>query len=372
MARGIFITYRGFIEGPSGGVQVCTREYIDVIKAAGIELAICAFNGDRRLSTRLLRRLNSSPYFRPFEPKVVDTVRQLAAKEQPKFVFLNQADIAPIAPIIRKFLASDCKIVMLSHGLASTDLLHFIRTRRWLPLSGRTRPTAVIALGSALMIENTLRADIDVVCALSPFDVELEHWLGAKFIGWLPRVVTSAPLDWRPSGNRLGYIGTLDHAPNLEGLVLVLEQLASRDAGRVRVRVVGRPDKTGQWLARRYPNVEYLGPLDDAALRNEAASWNAVMHPIFCHARGCSTKLATAVGWHIPVVTTTMGHRGYEWRDGGLVVTDSPELFAEECLRLLDFDEATTARQRVAEMAHSSPTIEENAMRLCTHLNHQR
>jgi hypothetical protein len=369
MAHAIFVTYRGYLERPFGGVQVCTHEYIDVIKAAGIALSFCAFDGDRRLSTRILRRLNSSAYLRPAEAGVVDRIARLAEETQPEFVFLNQVDSAPIAQNIRKSLPRDCKIVLLSHGLASTDLLHLIRARRWLPLSGRARPTPACALGNALMTENALRADIDVVCALSPFDVELEHWLGAKRVGWLPRAVASAPLDWRPSGDRVGYIGTLDHAPNLEGLVMVLERLASRATGRLRIRVVGRPDETGQWLAGNYPVVDYLGPLDDAALAAEAASWNAVIHPIFCYARGCSTKLAIAAGWHIPVVTTTMGHRGYEWRDGGPIVADEPGRFADECLRLLSLDVAAAARERIVKMACSSPTIEENSLRLRALLN---
>jgi hypothetical protein len=127
---------------------------------------------------------------------------------------------------------------------------------------------------------------------------------------------------------------------------------------------VGGPAKTGRWLAKKYSIVDYLGSLNDAALAEEASSWNAVMHPIFCYSRGCSTKLAMALGWHLPIVTTTMGHRGYEWREGGLVIANEPARYANECLRLLDFRAATAARGRVIEIARSSPTIEENAFRL--------
>jgi hypothetical protein len=370
MASGIFVSYRGFLEPPYGGVQICTREYVDVIKAAGIDLEFCAFSGDQRLSTRILRRLNSSSYFRSAETAVADAIFRIAAKNQPDFIFLNQVSLAPLAQKIRRAIPTGCKIVMLSHGLESTDLLHVIRTRGRLPLTARVRPTPAFALGDALIAETTFRPDIDVVCALSPFDVALEHWVGATHVGWLPRVVIARPLDWYPSGKRLGFIGTLDHAPNLEGLVLVLEQLMRLDTGSLRVRVVGAPAKTGRWLAQNYSIVDYLGPLSDSALVEEASSWNAVVHPIFCYSRGCSTKLAMAVGWHLPVITTTMGHRGYEWREGGLVIANEPVRFANECLRLLDFETATAARCRVMEMAHSSPTVEENASRLLALLDH--
>jgi hypothetical protein len=369
MSRGLFVTYRAYLERPFGGVQVCTHEYIDVIGAAGIALTFCVFDGDKRFSTRILRRLNSSAYFRPAEPGIIKVIARLAIETQPEFVFLNQVNLAFLARQIRKSLPHGCKIVLLSHGLSSTDLLHSIRARRRLPLSGRVRPTPIFALGSDLLEESGARGDVDIVCALSPFDVHLEHWIGMKHVGWLPRVVRSSPLDWRPFGNRIGYIGTLDHAPNLEGLVTILSQILAQPTENVRIRVVGGPPEIGRWLAQSYPIIDYLGSTDDSTLAREAATWSAVANPIFCYPRGCSTKLATAVGWHIPVVTTTMGHRGYEWRQGGPVIADDPKEFAEECLRLLNFDAASEARRRVAEMARSSPTIDENASRLRALIN---
>jgi glycosyltransferase involved in cell wall biosynthesis len=222
-----------------------------------------------------------------------------------------------------------------------------------------------MALGHAILAENKMRQHLDLVCALSPFDVELERWVGMSRIGWLPRIIQPEPIDWRPSGDRLGFVGTLNHAPNLEGLVDVLDQLAQSDKiNNLRIRVVGSPGRTGAWLARKYPIVDFLGQLDDRQLRLEAETWNAFLHPIFCHARGCSTKLATAIAWCIPVITTSVGHRGYEWRDGGLIVANDPVGFAAECIELRDRSIAITARDRVVKLAKTSPTREDVALRL--------
>lgn len=365
MASGIFVSYRGYLEGPRGGVQVCTQEYIEIIKAAGVDLRFFPFEGDRRLSTRILRRLVSSGYFRPAESAVLDTMAQLVAESRPDFVFLNQVALAPLAREIRQRVPSACKIVVLSHGLESTDLLHLIRLRHRFPLSGRVRPTPAIALGQAILCENTSRAHIDLVCALSPFDAHLEQWVGAARVGWLPRVVEPAPLDWLPAGTRLGFVGTLDHAPNIEGLVEVLERLSSRDAaGGLRVRVIGGPAVTGRWIAQKYPLVDYLGPLDDSELREEASTWNGFLHPIFCHPRGCSTKLATAIAWGIPIVTTPPGHRGYTWKKGSLLLAETPDDFASVCIELLDRRRAEEARHEVAQIAASSPRINDVAATL--------
>src|SRR6185295_6148718 len=273
MGSGIFVAHRGYLEGPRGGGQVCTREYIDVLEAAGIELRLCAVDVDRRYSTRVLRKLIATSYIRPAEPGAREAIARLAAENPPDFVFLNQVDLAPLAADIRRVVPSACRIVVLSHGLESTDLFHLIRLRHRLPLSGHTRPSAALALGYSLLAEQAFRRHIDAVCALSPFDVELEHWIGAASVDWLPRIVRSAPLLWRPTGERLGYFGTLDHAPNLEGLVAVLDCLMSKAEPGLRIRVVGSPERIGRWLENTYPMVDYLGSLDDRNLDEEAATW---------------------------------------------------------------------------------------------------
>ncbi|MBS1834781.1 MAG: glycosyltransferase [Acidobacteria bacterium] len=243
-------------------------------------------------------------------------------------------------------------------------MLHAARTAETLPMQVRLRPNPSIVIGDSLLTEARSRADIDVVCTLSPFDRDLEQWIGAKRTAWLPRVIAGKPLDWRPTGDRVGLVGTLDHAPNLEGLIMVLDSLAQRHGAQLRVRLVGGPTQMGRWIAAKYPAVDYLGPLGDRELADEASSWNAFIHPLFCRARGCSTKLATAIGWHIPVVTTTVGHRGYEWREGHFAVADDPSSFVDACLRLLSRDAADTARRGIVDVANSSPTVPDVAERL--------
>jgi hypothetical protein len=107
--------------------------------------------------------------------------------------------------------------------------------------------------------------------------------------------------------------------------------------------------------------VDYLGSLDEAELRDEATTWNTFLHPIFCNARGCSTKLAIAMAWHIPIVTTSIGHRGYRWTRGSLVLAETPAAFASRCLELLEPARAEEARHQVSLIAGSSPSLSEVA-----------
>ena len=350
----VFVSYSAFLKREGGGVQACTREYLEVLRGAGFSVTPLPFEADKRTWTRLRRLLGASPYFNPHEPDLAEKVDARCKALGAGWVFLNQATLAPLATTL-KAANPRCKVVVLSHGLESTDLLHTLNLRNRLPVTARRRGDPRVALGAALMVESQARAALDAVCALSPFDADLERWLGAKQVLWLPRAVPAAPLDWRPIAGRFGFVGTLDHAPNLEGLIAVLEVF---DGGE-RVRVVGGPATIGKWLAARFKAVDYLGPLDNGELRDEAASWNAFLHPIFLLARGCSTKLATALSWRIPVVTTELGRRGYVWRRGALTIADTPRAFADRCAELTDLAVAASAREAVVEASLSSPSIAE-------------
>jgi hypothetical protein len=154
----------------------------------------------------------------------------------------------------------------------------------------------------------------------------------------------------------LGYVGTLDHRPNRESLELFLTELSRRGPSDFEVRLIGGPDRAGKHLSREYPFVDYLGQLDDDALCNEAATWSCFLHPLFCYARGASTKLAIALGWEIPIVTTTVGARGYMWTDGDLPMADDPERFVGLAMQTAREPYRSRARLETQRVASSSPS----------------
>lgn len=294
---------------------------------------------------------------RPYGRGLADDIIRAARQKPVDYIFLNQEFLAPVAPLIRSQLPAGCRIVILSHGAEITDLLHSVRLRHRLPLSRRLLPTPALLLGRVLASEQQLREEIDAVCTIAPFDADLERWFGARRVAWVPRLIKPDPLDWRPAGDRLGFVGTLDHGPNLEGLVQTLDALARTPGPPVRVRVVGGPPVLGRWLAGNYGAVDYLGTLDDAALAAEAATWSVFLHPIFCLPRGCSTKLATGIAWQIPIVTTAEGRRGYLWDDGTMPEASDADDLVRLCRTLLDPVLAHKARGDIARIAASSPSL---------------
>lgn len=368
----IFASAPRAISVGGGGVQLCTREYISALELVGYELTYCTYNADRRLLARIRNRLTPHPYSRSWARHFIDDLCSSIARAGAKVVFINQVVLAPIVFELRSRFGDDLQIVLLSHGLESVDYLHVLRAAdRFGEISTpHSKWIATWRLGRQCQCEVQQRREIDLVFTLAPFEAEIERWLGAKAVAWLPRAVQpQTDLNWTPQAGRLGYLGTLDHPPNYEGLRLVLDEFAKAPLSGRQLRIIGGPNRVGDKLARQYPFIDYLGPLADSDVKQEVSTWCAFMHPLFCWARGCSTKLAVAIAWKLPIIATPAGCRGYSWGAGDLPLAASPREFvrlSNECCSVARAMEVRTAVERIAG---SMPSINEVALDMQGHLN---
>lgn len=360
--RALFVTNRQHIGSAAGGVQTCSREYLAVLSQAGFTTEILEVDVDSSPSARVGRMLVTSPYRGCIASKDLRRLKSAAAETD--FIFLNQVNLAGGLPSLPRGAEVRKKTVLLSHGAEVTDLVHVVRARNTLPITARLRPWPMMALQTVFIDEMNSRSGIGAAVCLSAFDAEFERWLGVPKATWLPRMVTPNPLDWRPKLNRFGFIGTLDHAPNLEGLVSVLRAAQNKSPQDFDIRIVGGPPRIGRWLSAEFEMVTYLGSLSEIQLSEEAASWSAFLNPIFCKARGCSTKLATGMAWEIPIVTTTVGRRGYVFNDLDMIVADSASDFINRMAELVDFARLSAAREGVRRASQSAPSLRESAIRL--------
>ena len=362
--RALFVAYANHLTG-QGGVQLCTAEFMASLEAAGFALDVVPVEPDRRFLTRAMRLLVGSPYFRAISAEGRTQVRERA--QGAKFVFFNQMNLTGS---FRQGELGNVPAIGLSHGCEITDQVHLARLAKTLPLtSNQLRPHPTIALARTLRDEIAARKQLAGTIAISPFDADCERWFGTRKVCWIPRTVAPAPLLRETVCGRFGYVGTLDHAPNLEGLEAVLSEIDRVGESRIRVRVVGGPDRLGRWLAARHGTVEYLGSLSDTALEMEAATWSGFLHPIFCLPRGCSTKLAGAIKWGLPIVTTAQGRRGYEWREGSLIEVESPTEFVSVMQSLNDPAANSEAATDVGRIALTGPTKKMVAAQIAGFLN---
>ena len=359
----IFVAGRSAMDDRSGGVQICTREYIDTLNHAGFSLSNVVFDTDRSLFAKVARRFFAQPYHYHVADSIADEIVSRCRAVGAKTIFLNQCDILAIVDKLRQQVP-DVRLIFLSHGLESVDYIHTIRSeRRGKSFEGLSR-SKELRLGRQLIEEYRQRESLCASVCLSPIEVEIERWLGAKHVTWLPRVVTPVPFSWAPVPNRVGFVGTLGHPPNTEGLLLFLRELDKRQS-QLKIRVIGGPKSDGASFAANFKNGEYLGSLSDDELIKEAQSWQCFLHPLFCYPRGASTKLAIGLSWALPVVTTQAGCRGYEWREGQLTVGDTPVDFVD---RVLELTSCRTILERAKDLSllvrDTSPNIAQVAAKL--------
>lgn len=325
--KAVFVSHRNSVHGGAGGQQVCTHEYRETLRMAGFDLVDVLWEHERTLVRRVSNRLKPSPYNRPWPSDLARRAVDAARQHDAKLVFLNVIDLLPLAQDIKEIAGNDLKVVMLSHGLASVDEVHTQRILTTYPfLPSNPSP---LRPGDLLRQEAEHLPFCHHVMSLAPFEIEICRWLGAKSNSWVPRAIPRDPLERRPIPGRVGAVGTLDHPPTMEAMWLVLEAMRKRGPADVKVRIVSGSRRQAEFFAAKFSFVEDAGRLDDAGLRAEAATWNAFLHPLFCFARGASTKLATGLSWGLPCITTESGMRGYALPEGAVYCVGTPEEFAD-------------------------------------------
>lgn len=358
MIPGLFLYYENALDDGNrrGGVQICTHEFKAILEAAGFKLQFVKIHNDMRLLNRLRRKFFVRPYHYNFEEKEILNCVKKYVNSGVRFVFLNQAVLRPLAITLRRTFNNSVKIILLSHGLPSIDEFHRIEINDGINRLSLFRGLNVIRM---FLEEGKHGTYFDFVFSLSPLDQAFEKWRCASNVIWLPRIINGKALNWRPCIGRYGFVGTLDHPPNYEGLRLLLDVLKTRTDDSIEIRVVGGPSKVGNNLTRSYPFVSYLGPLTDQELEHEASTWNAFLHPIFRWSMGASMKLSVAIAWEIPVITTSAGCRGYVFRKGKMIIADDPNSFVDLMFMIKDKDKAYKAKEQIINIKLNSPSLEE-------------
>ena len=335
------------------GVQACSREFLEVVKAASDTTVTFAVEWSRRRALRWRRKLHFGSYLDYDPASYSDELKRALAANNITHVFLNRAELLRFAPLVRN-LAANVTVVVMSHGNQTGDDLYEVAG----PGGRGSTLGSTWKLGLDLRTESYMRHRfVDAVCAMSEEEAVLERWLGTKRVFVIPRIVDFEFLDWNPVPGRAGFVGTLDHTPNRAALEQLLPLLDGAP-DELEVELVGVPQTIGEKFQSRFRKVRYRGVLWGDKLTELAVGWSLFLNPIFWLPRGASMKLGGALGWGLPVLTTRSGRRGYRIPDTCVITCrDDPRVFAEEVVRLLqDAHRCRAVRESLLNSTAEFPT----------------
>lgn len=367
MYKAIFLTHQQALQSAiTGGVQLCSQEFHHIIESIGeVELTDYYVPYTRKISQRIMIKLGMENYSMYDVKKDAPGLLEHIASNRINLVFINMSSMVRYARPIRAAFGDKVKIVLLSHGNHSGDFLHLI-TKPLRKLSGIKQVLYKIRLGFLVSTESEYRVSyLDGVVALSETERQIENWFGGRKVTFLPRRLYTDFLPFEPIPGRVGFVGRLDHPPNLQGMSILLDRLQICDHSKIKVRLVGAPESYGRQLQQRYPFIEYLGELSDKDLEREVAGWSLLLNPVWWYSTGASTKLARAISWGVPIISTTAGMRGYDWKQGSLLVADTPEEMAGLMVRVApDLVQVQHWAAQTRMIAINGPSMEDLVARI--------
>lgn len=359
--KAIFLTHPQLLRSEiTGGVQLCSQEFHHIIENIS-ELSLTDYYVPytRNIMQRVMMKLGMENYSMYDVKKDAPALLAYVEKENIEVVFLNMASVVRYAKPLKERFGDKVKVIMLSHGNHSGDFLHLI-TKPMTKQSSIRRALNKIRLGWLIATEAIHRVSyLDGVVTLSETEKQIENWFGGKRVEFLPRRLYADFLPYAPVAGRVGFVGRLDHPPNLQGVSILFDALQKMDHSKLEIRIVGAPDNYGQQLQSKYPFIKYLGELPDKTLEEEIKTWAVLLNPVWWYSTGASTKLARAISWGVPIISTTAGMRGYEWKQGSLIVADTPEEMARQLIiNAPDPEKVQYWAEQTRIIANNGPEIE--------------
>ena len=308
---------------PAGGVKQCTDEYRTLLKSQ-YALQIFSVKYRQDWKYRFRKKLGVSSY----EDYKIESYRSKLEGiigSGVSIFFLNLTNTAPFAALI-KSINKSATVILCSHGNESGDFLHDTVLHN--KFKGLNRKFAFYNLGKLIATESFQRQYIDLVLSVSPIESAIENWLGASSVYMVPRSLVNHSLETKFIPGRIGFFSDLSHEPNFYGISKLCESIEAVGGTTIKLVLAGGGQLRAERLCSQFPFVEYAGYLPDLEFEKELSTWSFALNPVFYYSRGVSTKLGKSLSYGLPVISTSAGLRGYEWRDGELPLAESPDEMA--------------------------------------------
>lgn len=176
----------------------------------------------------------------------------------------------------------------------------------------------------------------DVLCVCSQEDKE--NFYNSQRVYVVKNGYEQKPSKPLPDKNldcpALGFIGSLDYAPNFKGVYWFIKKvwpIIKKVIPKAKLRLVGKETDGG--ISNYGLDIDGLGYVRDPD--SEIKKWSGMIVPI---KQGGGTRIKIAEGFarRCPVIATKLGAYGYQIENGReAVIADDPETFATGCIRVI-------------------------------------
>jgi hypothetical protein len=333
----------------SGGVTLCTKDYMDVI-STNFNLIPFPIKTKLKIIPKILNKLGLLGYHPiSLSKKDISLISNLINEKEVEHIFINHAYISSIS-ISLKDNFQHIKVILCSHGNESGDFLHQI-TRFSDNMNRFSRLFGTLKLGILLSEEVKYRRFyIDVVLTVSEIEESLEKWLGAKQVFFLPRIFEEKFISWNPKNNRVGFVSDISHEPNYDSvfkLCLAIDKSNLRST--IKIRLIGKDHPRYTFLTKTFSFVECTGYLNENDIIAEMGSWHYYLNLVDYYSKGVSTKMAYGMNFGIPVISTKIGARGYYFplNTGPIILENIDDIVSFLSLYIDDIDQMNICKENV-------------------------
>jgi glycosyltransferase involved in cell wall biosynthesis len=164
----------------------------------------------------------------------------------------------------------------------------------------------------------------------------LSHAYGCTNVKVVPNAIEIPEAQGLTNQPILLFLGRMSYPPNTvaaDYLIKAIWPIIHAALPDARLLIAGAKPENIDSFSERPPGVDFLGFIDD--LKKLYAQIAVVCCPILSGG-GTRIKILEAAAFGKPVVSTTIGAEGIDFRDGDeILLRDDPASFAEGCLKLL-------------------------------------
>jgi hypothetical protein len=273
---------------------------------------------------------NNSFINHPFLMYKAEFVSHVASISRDHQFDIIQIEFISLAPLV--YILPKGPIKVLVH-----HELRYIRIKREFYLFQNQDDFDICRLEAIRDQEISLLQRFDKIITLTENDKEiLSQNISPEKIYVSPatiKIINSQEIDFLPFSDKLVFIGSSIHLPNIDGVRWFLGSvlpLIEKENPDIYLNIIGAWDKH---FIKEYSrkNVKFLGFVEKLANPLQ----NAMLIVPIRIGSGMRLKILEAINHQIPFITTTVGVEGLDFKSNlDCIIADTPENFANEILRL--------------------------------------